>query len=403
MKHLPYYIILGAIIISLTIVFVPWASATHGGIHIVTCGTSFSGGTEFDEITEQDVTVPGNFCTLCDLFPMFDNMLKFVWLYITVPVATIMLVYGGFLMLIPTFGADGSAAMYTKGKKVLTRTIAGIAIVFFAWLAIDTIIKLLGGKIVAGDRQFISQGFGPWNEVNCTATQLGNPSATFIGPIDTATTIDGFDVTSPEAQALLASEEGIAWKNTEGFDVCTLASLAPYSSIINEAAAQFGISSARIQAIIFAESSGRAGAERADRVGTSYGLMQILPATARTIDTALKGLTDSQVAEKLKDPNYNIRLGTQYYLQLLQKYSGNKQLASGAYNGGPKANNTSSNCPGRNPDGTPVRWWQCQWDSDGCFGTTDTSCAPNTGYAVTRTYVPRIDSIEAKINGNRCE
>ena len=80
-----------------------------------------------------------------------------------------MLVYGGFLMIIPGIGGEKSAAALTKGKKVITNALVGIVIVFFAWLLIDTIIKLLADptNIGSGKTAEILKVLGPWNEIKC--------------------------------------------------------------------------------------------------------------------------------------------------------------------------------------------------------------------------------------------
>lgn len=75
-------------------------------------------------------------------------------------------------MVIPGIGGEKSAAMYTKGKKVLTNAVIGIIIVFFAWLVIDTIMKVLidPGTIGSGKPAELLKGLGPWNEIKCSAT-----------------------------------------------------------------------------------------------------------------------------------------------------------------------------------------------------------------------------------------
>lgn len=124
------------------LVFSSPASATHGGTHIVTC----------------------DICDLCDIFTLVLNILDFLWWDIATPVAILMLIYGGGLMVIPGVGGEKTSSQLTKGKKVLLNTVIGIAIVFFAWLSIDTIIKAVGGKMVAGST---NQNYGPWNEFQC--------------------------------------------------------------------------------------------------------------------------------------------------------------------------------------------------------------------------------------------
>ena len=63
------------------------------------------------------------------------------------------------------------------------------------------------------------------------------------------------------------------------------------------------------------------------------GLMQLMPATAS--DTARKHKIPLQHASELSDPGLNIQLGTLYYQGVLNRFDGNRILASAAYNAGP--------------------------------------------------------------------
>ena len=60
--------------------------------------------------------------------------------------------------------------------------------------------------------------------------------------------------------------------------------------------------------------------------------MQLMPATARELAGRF-GLPYSH--EKLSDPDFNIRLGTSYFSQVLDMFEGNQELALAGYNGGP--------------------------------------------------------------------
>jgi soluble lytic murein transglycosylase-like protein len=62
------------------------------------------------------------------------------------------------------------------------------------------------------------------------------------------------------------------------------------------------------------------------------GLMQLMPGTARELAGRF-GLPYSH--EKLSDPEFNIRLGTSYFSQVLDMFDGNQELALAGYNGGP--------------------------------------------------------------------
>ncbi|WP_219836324.1 lytic transglycosylase domain-containing protein [Paenibacillus sp. R14(2021)] len=94
-----------------------------------------------------------------------------------------------------------------------------------------------------------------------------------------------------------------------------------YESIINEAAAKYGIDPTLIKAVIHTESSYNPNAE--SKAGAK-GLMQLMDGTARGL-----GVTDAF------DPQQNIEGGTKFLAYLLRKYSGNEQAALAAYNAGP--------------------------------------------------------------------
>lgn len=62
------------------------------------------------------------------------------------------------------------------------------------------------------------------------------------------------------------------------------------------------------------------------------GLMQLMPATAKSVSRRLRVRYSSN---KLIDPKYNVSLGSHYLKTLLKRYKGNRVLATAAYNAGP--------------------------------------------------------------------
>lgn len=64
----------------------------------------------------------------------------------------------------------------------------------------------------------------------------------------------------------------------------------------------------------------------------ALGLMQLLPSTARLV-ARNNGISHS--TDKLKDPNHNMRLGSLYLAELIEKFNGHYPLAIAAYNAGP--------------------------------------------------------------------
>jgi soluble lytic murein transglycosylase len=102
-----------------------------------------------------------------------------------------------------------------------------------------------------------------------------------------------------------------------------------HEDIIRQQSQEKGVDAALIAAVIYSESRFR---EQTSNAG-ARGLMQITPATAKQIER-LSGGTTFKLAD-LSDPELNIRYGTFYLRQLLDRYGGNEVAALAAYNAGP--------------------------------------------------------------------
>lgn len=132
------------------------------GEGLVPCGTEkYPAGTKINNVDVSGQV--SNPCQACHIFVLGQNILNFIWWYISIPIATLALIYSGFLMIIPTASTD----RLTKGRRVLTNTFIGIGIVFFAWLGIDTIIKVVAGQNLTSGQPAEIKGYGPWNKVEC--------------------------------------------------------------------------------------------------------------------------------------------------------------------------------------------------------------------------------------------
>lgn len=97
----------------------------------------------------------------------------------------------------------------------------------------------------------------------------------------------------------------------------------PYHDEVMIAAAATTLEPALIHAVITVESHGNASAVSSKG---AYGLMQLMPATAKRFNV-----------KNQKDPQQNILAGAQYLRELKDLYRGNLSLMLAAYNAGPKA------------------------------------------------------------------
>lgn len=112
-----------------------------------------------------------------------------------------------------------------------------------------------------------------------------------------------------------------------------------YRDSIKKYSQQWGMDPNLVCSVIYTESHFNPQANSG--VG-ARGLMQIMPATGASIAQEL-GETGFSV-DKLYDPDTNIRYGSWYYKGLLDKYNGDMDLASAAYNAGvPRADRFKDN------------------------------------------------------------
>lgn len=105
----------------------------------------------------------------------------------------------------------------------------------------------------------------------------------------------------------------------------------PYQAEVQAAARITNMDPALIHAVIAAESGYN---PRAQSKKGAYGLMQVLPATARSL---------TSVPVKQWSANQQILWGSRYLKQMLNMFEGDMSLALAAYNAGPNAVKTHHN------------------------------------------------------------
>lgn len=99
------------------------------------------------------------------------------------------------------------------------------------------------------------------------------------------------------------------------------AAVTQWNTYVSEAAQIYNVNADLIRAVIQCESGGNPKARSS--VG-AYGLMQLMPGTAKSLGCSNPG-----------DPRSNILAGTKYLRQMLDRYNGNHELALAGYNWGP--------------------------------------------------------------------
>ena len=98
---------------------------------------------------------PGCPCTFCHFFLMFNNIIEFVMFKLVPPIAVLMLLVGGIMY----FFAGASPQALSQAKSIITSVAIGLAIIFCAWIIINTVLVQSG--IVK------AESILKWYEISC--------------------------------------------------------------------------------------------------------------------------------------------------------------------------------------------------------------------------------------------
>jgi|SRR3989338_5157478 len=80
----------------------------------------------------------------CDFYAflkLINNVIYFILFYMAIPIAAIMFVYAGFLLV--TAGGEVASAR-TKAKNIFTNALIGLVLAAACWLIVRTILSILG-------------------------------------------------------------------------------------------------------------------------------------------------------------------------------------------------------------------------------------------------------------------
>ncbi|OGI67861.1 hypothetical protein A2738_03200 [Candidatus Nomurabacteria bacterium RIFCSPHIGHO2_01_FULL_42_15] len=89
--------------------------------------------------TGGDIVNP---CSFKDAMTLINTVIRFIFIYLAVPIAAIMFFYAGFKMVT----SGGSTEARGTAKKVFTNAVLGLVIAAGAWLIIRTLLSILGYK-----------------------------------------------------------------------------------------------------------------------------------------------------------------------------------------------------------------------------------------------------------------
>lgn len=108
----------------------------------------------------------GPTCTVCDVVSAAITAANIMATSLS-GIVLLMFVLGGFYMII----SHGNEELVTKGRKILTGAVIGIIFVLFAWLIVNTVLRVLvkGSLTESGDVQILS---GTWWSPACTIAKV---------------------------------------------------------------------------------------------------------------------------------------------------------------------------------------------------------------------------------------
>jgi len=97
-----------------------------------------------DPLSSGLVPCDGSVARPCDFnafMTLVNTIIKFILFNLAVPIAAIMFVYAGFLLV--TAGGEAAGAR-TKAKTIFTNAVLGLIFAAAAWLIVRTILAILG-------------------------------------------------------------------------------------------------------------------------------------------------------------------------------------------------------------------------------------------------------------------
>ena len=139
------------LIILLALVLLPFQAQAICEGPLVPCGLS-KDSPYTTGINETDT------CTLCHLFALLDNILRFIITCLVPIVSVLMLTIGGVLFILSQFDIV-SLGIFIKAKGTVTAVVVGLVVIFIGWVFLNLFLSTVG----------IAEwtGLGSWWEITC--------------------------------------------------------------------------------------------------------------------------------------------------------------------------------------------------------------------------------------------
>src|SRR3989344_23950 len=304
-------------------------------------------------------------CQRCDLFKLAKNLIDFIMFGLIPPIAVILFTWAGFLILI----SGGQGKGYTQGKTIFRNTFFGFLLIMLSWVVTNTIIRSIATDNVANN----------WWQFECQEKELFGAAEATIEP-------EAKPGEEKEPQACLSQGEQSNLCNLTAV-ACSNSKCGQYKSLADKYAS--GAATANLlKAIMVSESS----CDISKSTASSYGLMMLSP---NSITPSMK--TDCQISGDvtpswLMNPanaDKSVCLAAKYINSLTGTCGTSARNLAAGYNGGIDACNKSVDCAGETScDGSPTRKWECLYDDKA--HTICNKDRPNTSYAETRLYAPKV-------------
>ena len=139
------------LIILLALILFPFQAQAICEGPLVPCGLS-EDSPNTSGINESDP------CTLCHLFALLDNILRFIITCLVPIVSVLMLTIGGVLFILSQFDIV-SLGIFIKAKGTVTAVVVGLVVIFIAWVFLNLFLSTIGVAEWTG--------LGSWWEITC--------------------------------------------------------------------------------------------------------------------------------------------------------------------------------------------------------------------------------------------